>query len=147
MKMNVSDKKDLIKTVWDWITEINSKKTNPNHFTSSDWDKFNAYTIHRVMSMNPNFLEIVNEIQIIPYSNKKQIYEIYREFIPINNKWNKYIKSSIKESNKELIEYLKIYFEVSSKEIKEYLNFLDKNEIFSILESFGLNKKEIKKIT
>jgi hypothetical protein len=47
----------------------------------------------------------------------------------------------------ELIEYLKKYFEISSKEVKEYLNLFDKIEIFSILELFGLDKKEIKKIT
>ena len=46
------------------------------------------------------------------------IYPGYKEFIPKNNKWNKYIKSKTfksfwipqKPPNSELLEYLKHYF-------------------------------------
>ena len=64
--------------------------------------------IHRFMSMNPDFLDIVNYVQIYYLQNKKEIYTIYREFIPKNNKWSKYIKSKYKQPNKDLIEYLRL---------------------------------------
>ena len=35
------------------------------------------------------------------------IYNIYKEFIPKNNKWSKYVKSKTKEPNKELIDHIK----------------------------------------
>ncbi len=100
--------------------------------------------VHRFMSMNPDYLEIVNYVQDLPPQEKKMIYNIYREFIPKNNKWNKYIKSKVKQPNKDLIDHIKNYFECSSKEAKEYINILDTPEINRILTNRGLDKKEIK---
>ena len=94
--------------------------------------------------MNPDFLELVNEVQIILPQNKKEIYSIYKEFIPKNNKWSKYIKSKVKQPNKDLVEYIRNYFQCSSKESREYINILDTQKISHILTDIGLNKKEIK---
>jgi hypothetical protein len=135
-----------MKNIFDWLREINSTKSHPNKFTNQDWDIWNSYMIHRFLSMNPNYIELVNEAQLLPPTNKKQIYSIYREYIPKNNKWSKYIKSSNKEPDKDLVEYLKKYFDVSTREIKDYLEILDKKEIQSILVKQGLEEKEIKKI-
>jgi len=135
-----------MKNVFDWLKEINTKKTHSNEFTNQDWDTWNSYMVHRFLSMNPDFTELVNEVQILPPTSKKQIYSIYREYIPKNNKWSKYVKSSTKEPDKDLVEYLKNYFKVSTREIKDYLKILDKKEIQSILSKQGLEEKEIKKL-
>jgi len=102
--------------------------------------------IHRFISMNPDYIELVNFIQDYPPQNKKAIYSIYKEYIPKNNKWNKYIKSSNKQPNKDLVEYIKNYYECSAKEAKEYLCILDQDYIKNILSSMGLEKKEITKL-
>jgi len=135
-----------MENVFDWLKEINTKKTHSNEFTNQDWDTWNSYMVHRFLSMNPDFTELVNEVQILPPTSKKQIYSIYREYIPKNNKWSKYVKSSTKEPDKDLVEYLKNYFKVSTREIKDYLKILDKKEIQSILSKQGLEEKEIKKL-
>ena len=135
-----------MENVFDWLKEINTKKTHSNEFTNQDWDTWNSYMVHRFLSMNPDFIELVNEVQMLPPTSKKQIYSIYREYIPKNNKWSKYIKSSTKEPDKDLVEYLKNYFKVSTREIKDYLKILDKKEIQSILSKQGLEEKEIKKL-
>ena len=136
----------MIKTTFDWIKHINVLKTPIDEFSDKDWDVFNSYVIHRVLSMNPDYLELVNEVQMIMPQNKKEIYSIYREFIPKNNKWNKYIKSTNKLRNKDLINYLKDYWECSKKETEEYLELLESKEIVSILTSMGFNKKETKQL-
>lgn len=130
--------------LFDWLKEINYKKSPIDSFTDEDWSEFNAYMVHRFLSMNPDFLELVNEVQSLPPTDKQQIYSIYREYIPKNNKWNKYVKSSTKQLNKELIDHIKDYFECSSKEAKEYINILGTQEISRILNQIGLDKKEIK---
>jgi len=135
-----------MENVFDWLKEINTKKTHSNEFTNQDWDTWNSYMVHRFLSMNPDFTELVNEVQMLPPTSKKQIYSIYREYIPKNNKWSKYVKSSTKEPDKDLVEYLKNYFKVSTREIKDYLKILDKKEIQSILSKQGLEEKEIKKL-
>jgi hypothetical protein len=135
-----------MKNVFDWLKEINSTKSHPDTFTNQDWDIWNSYMVHRFLSMNPDYIELVNEVQSLPPSNKKQIYSIYREYIPKNNKWSKYVKSSSKEFDKDLILQLKKHFNVSIREIKDYLKILDKKEVQSILNKQGLEEKEIKKL-
>ena len=135
-----------MKSIWDWLNQINSIKADPNSFSNKDWELWNSYMVHRFLSMNSNFLDIVNFVQKINPQNKKEIYSVYREYIPKNKKWSKYIKSKVKQSNKDLVEHLSSYWGCSSKETKEYLEFLDTDEIGRILMSIGLDKKEIKKI-
>tara|TARA_B100000780_G_C20871585_1_gene346633 strand:+ start:26 stop:322 length:297 start_codon:yes stop_codon:yes gene_type:complete len=94
--------------------------------------------------MNPDYLDLVNEAQQIMPQYKQEIYSIYREYIPKNNKWNKYIKSSIKSPNKELIIYLSKYWECSQTEAKQYVKLLESSDIVRILTSIGLEKKQIK---
>ena len=132
--------------IFDWLKEINSTKSHPDSFTNQDWDVWNSYMVHRFLSMNPDYIELVNETQVLPPTNKKQIYSIYREYIPKNTKWSKYVKSNIKEPDKDLTLQLKKYFNVSVREVKDYLKILDKKQVQSILVKQGLEEKEIKKL-
>ena len=79
-------------------------------------------------------------------SGVTQTGENYKEYIPKNNKWNKYIKSNIKQHNTELLKYLSQYWECSQNEVKEYLNFLEDDIIFSILNQMGVPQKEQNKL-
>ena len=135
-----------MKNIFDWLKQINTTKSPVDSFEDSDWEVWNSYMVHRFLSQNEDFLELVNEVQKIPPQNKKQIYSIYVEYIPKNNKWNKYIKSQVKERNKDLISHLKDHFEISSREVKEYLYFLDNDYLVRILTNRGLDKKEIKQL-
>jgi|TARA_R110000744_G_scaffold162243_4_gene278850 hypothetical protein len=135
-----------MKNVWDWLKQINSVKADPSSFSAKDWELWNSYMVHRFMSMNPDYLDLVNEAQKIMPQNKKQIYSIYREYIPKNNKWNKYVKSNSKKHSVELLDHLSNYWECSKTEAKQYITLLDKPEIKRILSNRGLDKKEITKI-
>ena len=135
-----------MKNIFDWLKQINYIKSPVESFSDKDWEIWNSYMIHRFLSMNPNFLEVVNFVQDYPPQEKQKIYSLYKEFIPKNNKWNKYIKSNTKEPNKELVEVLTKYFSCSKKETKEYIYLLDKQDISRILTSIGLDKKEITKL-
>ena len=132
--------------VFDWLKQINSIKQPVSDFSDKDWEVFNSYMIHRFMSMNKDYIEVVNYVQEIPPQEKRMIYNIYREFIPRNNQWNKYIKSKVKQPSKELLEKLSSYWECSKIEAKDYMNLLDTKQIRRILEDQGLEKKEITKI-
>ena len=132
--------------IFDWLKEINSTKSHPDSFTEQDWDVWNSYMVHRFLSMNVDFLPLVNEVQKITPTNKKEIYSIYREYIPKNNKWNKYIKSKVKQRNNELVDHLVGYFNISRREVKEYLNLLGDKEVIKILSQLGVEGKEIKKL-
>ena len=132
--------------IFDWLKHINQFKTPSSEFTDKDWEVFNSYMVHRFLSMNPDYIEVVNYVQEYPPQEKVAIYNIYKEFIPKNSKWNKYVKSKIKEPNKELINQLKDHFKVSTREVKDYLKILATSEINRILVNRGLEAKEIKQL-
>jgi len=131
-------------SIFDWLKAINNTKPPAESFTDKDWEVWNSYMIHRFISMNPDYIEVVNYVQDFPPQEKVMIYNVYKEFIPKNNKWNKYIKSKTKEPNKELIEHLRDYLKCSSREAKESISLLDTTQISRILANRGLDKKEIK---
>ena len=135
-----------MKGIFDWLKQINTIKSDPDTFSDKDWEVWNSYMVHRFLSMNKDYLELVNETQKIMPQNKKEIYSIYREYIPKNNSWNKYIKSKVKKENPDLLTYLSEYGECSKTEAKEYITLLDTTEIRHILETSGFEKKEITKI-
>ena len=124
--------------IFDWLKAINTTKPPVESFSDKDWEVWNSYMVHRFLSMNPDYIEVVNYVQDFPPQEKRMIYSIYKEFIP------KYIKSKVKQPNKDLVDHIKDYFKCSSKESKEYINILDTPEISRILNDRGLNKKEIK---
>ena len=135
-----------MKNIFDWIKEINSRKSPASSFTDKDWELFNSYMIHRFMSQNTDYIEVVNLVQEFPPQEKIMIYNVYKEFIPKNTKWNKYIKPKTKQPNKELVDHLKDHLKCSSKEAKEAILLLDNAKISRILTSRGLDKKELKQL-
>ena len=135
-----------ITNIWGWLDEITLKKSPVSSFTEKEWDIWNSYMVHRFLSMNQNYLEVANAAQRFNPQDKSQIYSFYKEFIPRKKTWSKYVKSQVKQSNKELIEILASHFEVSKREVISYLNILDKKEITRILNTLGIEDKEAKKL-
>ena len=135
-----------MKNIFDWLKEINYHKSPVSKFTDKDWELWNSYMIHRFVSMNPDHIEIVNYVQEFPPQEKILIYNIYKEFIPKNNKWNKYIKSKNKSYQKDLLINLADHWKCSQREVKDYLDLLDSDKIISILSDRGLKSSEIKNL-
>ena len=133
-------------TVFNWLEEITVKKTPPNNFTQQDWDDWNSYMVHRFLSMNTEYINIVNFVQNINPQNKKEIYTIYREMIPKRKIWNKYIKSQNKKDSKELAKIIANLLLIGSDEASSYINILGKDKITKILSDLGYDKKELKQL-
>ena len=135
-----------MKNIFDWLKAINTTKPPVESFTDKDWEVWNSYMIHRFISMNSDYIDIVNYVQEFPPQEKKMIYNIYKEFIPKNNKWNKYIKSTKKQPNNDLVQIISDYYVCSKKEAKEYLNILDNQSVVSILNQLGIENKDQKQL-
>ena len=89
------------KNLFEWLTEITVNKTPIAEISEESWDKFNSYMIHRYVSMDINYIDIVNYVQKVNPQSKKQIYSIYREMIPKKKVWLKYIKNENKKNYQE----------------------------------------------
>jgi len=128
------------------LNEITVTKTPPENFSEESWDKFNSYMVHRYLSMYIDYIDIVNYVQKINPTNKKQIYSIYREMIPKQKVWLKYVKSQTPKKNDELVNYIAEYFECSLGEADHYIDIIRETGVRSILWQMGIDEKEQNKL-
>jgi hypothetical protein len=141
----VRKQKDIT-NLFGWLNEITLYKTPIEDISEESWKHFNAFMINKYVSMCPDYIELVNYIQKIPYDNKKQIYSIYSEMIPKRKVFLKYIGSKKSKSNLELAEYVAKYFECSLGEADEYIDILRPTGVTGVLHQLGVEEKEIKKL-
>ena len=136
-------------TVFDWVNQILIHKKHWNEFTENEQKKFSPFIINRFLSMDKDFLEIVNFFQkySIGTLEPREVYKWYCHMLPKGKRFNKYIKSKKdKKYNTELIDIMVKHFECSKLNAKDYLELIDKNELIQILEKYGMNEKTIKRL-
>ena len=133
------------KNLFEWLTEITVNKTPIAEISEESWDKFNSYMIHRYVSMDINYIDIVNYVQKVNPQSKKQIYSIYKEMIPKKKVWLKYIKNENKKNYQELAEYIADYYECSLGEADHYIDILGIS-VRSILWKMGVEEAETEKL-
>ena len=100
---------------------------------------WNNYMINRFLSMDPDYVEVVNIVQKNTWQMKGEyLYNLYRDLIPKQYKFLKYIKPAHKSDYAaEEIEAVQLYFEVSKKEAKQYINMLPKEELKTITQQIN----------
>ena len=135
--------------IFDWLNQINYYKKSWDSFEEHEQKEFNVYMINRFLSMDDDLIEIVNYFQkySIGLLQPREVYKWYCNILPKQKRFNKYIKG--KKSNKYpdwVINIFCKYFECSKKEAVEYLYLMNKSEIKNVLEKYGTNPKEIKKL-
>ena len=136
-------------TIFDWINQILVKKTHWNEFTADDQKKFSPFIINRWLSMEPEFIEIVNYFQKLAIGTlePREVYKWYCEILPKGKRFNKYIKGKKdKKYDKELLDIISSHFECSKLQTKDYLGLIDKLELKEILEMYGKDEKTIKRL-
>jgi len=136
-------------TIFDWINQILVKKTHWNEFTEDEQKKFSPFIINRWLSMDKDFLEIVNYFQkySIGTLEPREVYKWYCDMLPRGKRFNKYIKGKKdKKYNTELIDIMVTHFECSKLQVKDYLDLIAKDELMEILEKYGMNEKTIKRL-
>lgn len=141
----MSEKKQ-IKDLWGWLNEITLHKTSIEEISEESWEKWNSYVINRYVSMDIRYIELVNYIQTIPYDNKKQLYQIYREMIPKQKTFFKYLKTTKRKKNMDVLDYIAKHFECSLGEAEEYLDILRETGARRVLYDMGVEDKEIEKL-
>ena len=136
-------------TIFNWINEILVSKKHWDDFTIDEQKKFSPFIINRWLSMEPEFIEIVNYFQKLAIGTlePREVYKWYCEILPKGKRFNKYIKGKKdKKYDLELISLLTHHFECSKVEVKQHLKLIDKIELQEILEKYGKDKKTIKRL-
>ena len=136
-------------TIFDWINQMLVTKKHWNEFTEDEQKKFSPFIINRWLSMDKDFLEIVNYFQkySIGTLEPREVYKWYCDMLPRGKRFNKYIKGKKdKKYNTELIDIMVQHFECSKSQVKDYLDLIAKDELMEILEKYGMNEKTIKRL-
>jgi hypothetical protein len=137
------DKK--INSIFDWVKQMSYDKESWSSFSNEEHEIFNNFMVNKIISMNPNYVELVAEIQ--EYQMPKQkLYEFYCKTLPKQKFFNKYIKPSKQQYLKETVNLLADYFQISTREVLDYCNILTQQDIKDILQQLGKEEKEIKKL-
>ena len=136
-------------TIFDWVNNILVHKKHWNEFTEDEQKKFSPFIINRWLSMDKEFIEIVNYFQkyAIGTLEPREVYKWYCDMLPRGKRFNKYIKGKKdKKYNTELIDIMVTHFECSKSQVKDYLDLIAKDELMEILEKYGMNEKTIKRL-
>lgn len=145
----MSDKKA---TIFDHLSYITDKKVVWDTLSDIDKKAFVPYLVNRWLSMNMDFIEIVNELQkyTIGQLSAAETYKLYFDVLPKQKQYSKYIKGKKADKfNQELVELISKHFLVSEKEAKEYIEiYTEQNieELKDIIKMYGKTVKEIEKL-
>jgi hypothetical protein len=136
-------------TIIDWINQLLVHKKHWDSFNESEQKSFSPFIINRWLSMDEEFIEVVNYFQkySIGTLEPREVYKWYADFLPKGKRFNKYIKGKKeKKYDPELINILVNYLECSKLEAKQNLSFISKEELKEILQKYGTDPKQIKTI-
>jgi hypothetical protein len=136
-------------TIIDWMNQVLIYKKPWNEFSESDKKTFSPFILNRFLSMDSEFIEIVNGFQ--PYSigmlESKDVYGFYCKLLPKGKRFNKYIKGKKdKKYDSELIDLLCKHFQESKSHILSYLELINKEQLKCILQLYGVEPKKIRKL-
>ena len=145
----------MAKTLFDHIKAITQFQDH-NYFDKLEEDDLKTwsnYMIHRFLSMNSNWIEVLSDLQ--PYTEQltpKQLYLAYIGLLPKGRHYLRYVKG--KKANKYeswMVELIKEDFQCSLRQAEEYVEILystreGRESIKSICEKYGIDKKEITKL-
>jgi hypothetical protein len=145
----------MAKTLFDHIKAITSEQ-DPKYWDKldeSDRKTWSNYMVHRFLSMNPDWIEILSEIQ--PYTQTlepKQLYLALIGLLPKGKYYLKYIKGKKEDSYESwLVDLIKQDFQSTTNQAEEYLEILystreGRENIKYICEKYGVDPKQITKL-
>ena len=143
------------KTLFDHIKAITSIQ-DPNYWdTLEEGDKktWSNYMIHRFLSMNPDWISVLSEIQ--PYTQVLEPKQLYLSLIGLLPKGKYYLKYTKGKGEAKyegwLVDLMVNEFTCSKKEALEYLEIFyatreGRENVKYICEKYGIDKKQITKL-
>jgi len=135
-------------TIIEWMDQLLVHKNSWDSFSAVDKKSFSSYMIDRWLSMDKDFIEIVNFFQkyAIGILKPREVYKFYCNVLPKGKRWNRYIKGKLDNKYEpELLKIISRYFECSKLQSIEFIQILSKEELKNILKMYGTNNKKIRK--
>lgn len=128
----------MTKTLFEHLNEIyTGNNTYFDNLTEEDIKSFNTYMLNRFISMNKNYLPVVDMIQQYNLS-PRDLYLFYVNILPRKKVFAKYIKSSVTEKYPEkVIEILCKHYQASIEDARDCYDLLTKEQLKEICLLYG----------
>jgi hypothetical protein len=145
----------MAKSLFDHIKAITTEQ-DPKYWEKLDESErktWSNYMIHRFLSMNPDWVQFLSEIQ--PYTQTlepKMLYLALIGIIPKGKYYLRYVKGKKDDIyEKWLVELVSKDYQCPKKQSEEYLEILyatkeGREHIKYICEKYGIDTKEITKL-
>ena len=141
------------KSLFDHIQAVTSQQS-PNYWdeiSDDDRKSWSNFMVNRFLSMKPEWIDLVNEVQKYPLK-PKELYKVYADILPKKKQWLKYIKGDKQMKHpKWLYEIVAKHLECSIREASDAIEMYEisaggQAELADILGKYGVEQKEIRKL-
>lgn len=140
-------------TLFEHLNEIyqNQRVNYWDQLNDDEKKSWNNWMINRFISMNSDYIEIVNEVQkYYGQMGNRELYLFYSQLLPRGRQFYKYIKS-IKEKtySDDIIELVSKHYMISNHEAIQYLNIYNstsvgKEQFKNLCLSYGIETAQRK---
>tara|TARA_R110000824_G_scaffold240681_2_gene429313 strand:+ start:3671 stop:4090 length:420 start_codon:yes stop_codon:yes gene_type:complete len=132
--------------LFSWIDELFVKKRPWDSFSEAEQKKFSPFMVNRYLSMNNDFLPIVNHFQKLTIETMppSAVYRFYCSLLPKKKTYLKYLSGKKNKTNEKVVPFIQEYFEVSKLQASEYYQLMTVQQKFFLLKKYGKSDKEIK---
>jgi|SRR6056300_1075543 hypothetical protein len=137
-------------TIFDFINGITHQKKEWSEWSDHDQKQFSPFIVNRFLSMRMELTEVINELQryTIGLLSPKDTYRLYHGLLPSNKTFAKYIKGKKEDKyEKELVSQVAEHYQVSLAEATDYIDLMSKDSCSFLLQRYGYQPNEIKKLT
>lgn len=142
------------KELFDFLSGITENQSTEffDSLTESERKKYKTsrYMIHRFLSMNSNYLPVVNELQKYSGIPDRCHYLFLTNMLPRGKQYNKYIKGAHSSVYEDwLINLVSKHYHVSYAEAVDYLRIYylrDKSSLRELCEKYGIDNKTLRKV-
>jgi hypothetical protein len=137
----------------DFVKDLTEKKTPWESLPEQDKKEFSPFMINLWLSMNPDLVDFVNELQRYTMGEvhrltQKQVYKLYLDMLPkMKLPFCKFVKSTNKQKyNKDLLKLLSEHFYINTRVAEEYIDIIPTDRMKEIIRMYGKTESEIKKL-
>lgn len=141
------------KELFDFLNGITTDQSTEFFDSLNDAEKKkyknSRYMLHRFLSMNVNYSQVVNAIQKYSAVPDRAHYLFMTNMLPKGKQYNKYIKGERDERYESwLVELVAKHFNVSKVEAIQYLEIYytqNKDALIMLCKNYGIDSKTLKK--
>lgn len=131
------------KSIFDHVKTVCTSKTPWSELSEEDQKSWNVFMINRILSMNTDYLDVVDIVQMHSNMSPEAVYTFYCEILPKGYRFIPFLK---KGSNTGLIKAVAAYYQISKREAREYIKLLPEEELSQIQIDFEKEPYETAKI-